>query len=283
VHGEKQLKQWLQNNAINLSVSAVQNRDVVSDNNDSNRKKCSSVKFLGLKRKSFDERSSSEGTNVKWKRYNVLPALKSLDLRKSIFKKNGKIFGKNGKTIKENFETKTIKEENEIDQNFAKPNVSRLAGRSASLQLKDSQQMAHFCESHTEKDVSYNNINDASLNKTDSVIKISYKEKSDFLKKYKGIVSIDQSFFDMPKDIMSRVMDYVVENVQDTLEENNGAHIFVEYSEGIAQIRDCVNFQDVKIAHDSMSLTRIIKGVLPPEKKDSKIAVTRDNSVTIRK
>lgn len=115
------------------------------------------------------------------------------------------------------------------------------------------------------------------------MIKISYKEKSDFLKKYKGIVSIDQSFFDMPKDIMSRVMDYVVENVQDTLEENNGAHIFVEYSEGIAQIRDCVNFQDVKITHDSMSLTRIIKGVLPPEKKDSKIAVTRDNIATIRK
>jgi hypothetical protein len=143
--------------------------------------------------------------------------------------------------------------------------------------------MAHFCESHTEKDVSYNNINDASLNKTDFMIKISDKEKSDFLKKYKGIVSTDQSFFDMPKDIMSRVIDYVVENVPDTLEKNNGVHIFVEYSEGIAQIRDCVNFQDVKITHDSMSSTQIIKGVLPPEKKDSKIAVTRDNSVTIRK
>lgn len=90
-------------------------------------------------------------------------------------------------------------------------------------------------------------------------------------------------FFDMPEGIMSRVMDYVVENVQDTLEENNGAHIFVECSEGIAQIRDCVNFQDVKITHDSMSLTQIIKGVLPSEKKDGKIAVTRDNIVMIRK
>ena len=166
--GKEQLRQWLQNNAINLSVSAVQNRDVVSDNNDSNHKKCSSVKFLGLKRKSFDERSSSEGTNVKGKRYNVLPALKSLDLRKSIFKKNGKIFGENGKTIKENFETKTIKEENEIDQNFAKPNVSSLAGSQQVYNLEDSQQTAHFGESHTEKDASYNNINDASLNKTDS-------------------------------------------------------------------------------------------------------------------
>ena len=143
--------------------------------------------------------------------------------------------------------------------------------------------MACFDEYHTEKDACYGNKNHVSLNKTDSVIKISYKEKSDFIKKYKGIVSIDQSFFDMPKDIMSCVMDYVVKNVQDTLEENNVVHIFVEYSEGIAQIRDCVNFQDVKITHDSMSLTRIIKGVLPPEKKDSKIAVTRDNIVTIRK
>ena len=76
-------------------------------------------------------------------------------------------------------------------------------------------------------------------------------------------------------------MDYVVENVQDTLEENNGAHVFVKYSEGVAQIRDCVNFQDVKITHDSMSSTQIIKGVLPPEKKDGKIAVTRDNIVTL--
>jgi hypothetical protein len=87
----------------------------------------------------------------------------------------------------------------------------------------------------------------------------------------------------MPKDIMSRVMDYVVENVQDTLEENNGAHIFVEYSEGISRIKDYMNFRDVKITNNSMSSTQIIKGVLPPEKKDSKIAVTRDNSVTIRK
>ena len=82
---------------------------------------------------------------------------------------------------------------------------------------------------------------------------------------------------------MSRVIDYVVENIPDTIEENNGAHIFVKYSEGIAQTRDCVNFQDVKIAHDSMSLTQIIKGVLPSEKKDGKIAVTRDNIATIRK
>ena len=82
---------------------------------------------------------------------------------------------------------------------------------------------------------------------------------------------------------MSRVIDYVVENIQDTLEENNVAHIFVEYSEGIAQIRDCVNFQDVKITNNSMSLAQIIKGVLTQEKKDSKIAVTRDNIATIRK
>ena len=53
---KEQLKQWLQSNEINPSVSAVQNRDVVSDNNNSNHKKCSSVKFLGLKRKSFDEK-----------------------------------------------------------------------------------------------------------------------------------------------------------------------------------------------------------------------------------
>ena len=143
--------------------------------------------------------------------------------------------------------------------------------------------MACFDEYHTEKDACYSNKNHVSLNKTDSVIKILYKEKSDFLKKYKGIVSIDQSFFDMPKDIMSRVMDYVVENVQDTLEENNGVHIFVEYSEGIARIKDYMNFRDVKITNNSMSSTQIIKGVLPPEKKDSKIAVTRDNIVTIRK
>lgn len=156
---------------------------MVSDNNDSNHKKCSSVKFLGLKRKSFDERSSSEGTNVKGKRYNVLPALKSLDLRKSIFKKNGKIFGENGKTIKENFETKTIKEENEIDQNFAKPNVSSLAGSQQTYSLGGSHRMACFDEYHTEKDACYSNTNHESLNKMDSVIKISDKEKSNFLEK----------------------------------------------------------------------------------------------------
>ena len=143
--------------------------------------------------------------------------------------------------------------------------------------------MACFDEYHTEKDACYGNKNHVSLNKTDSVIKIMDKEKSDFLKKYKGIVSIDQSFFDMLEGIMSRVMDYVVENVQDTLEENNGAHIFVEYSEGIARIKDYMNFRDVKITNNSMSSTQIIKGVLPPEKKDSKIAVTRDNIATIRK
>ena len=82
---------------------------------------------------------------------------------------------------------------------------------------------------------------------------------------------------------MSRVIDYVVENVQDTLEENNVAHVFVKYSERIAQIRDCVNFQNVKITHDSMSLTQIIKGVFPQEKENGKIAVTRDNIVMIRK
>ena len=65
VYGEAQLEQWLQNNVISLNASKLQNRDAVSDNNNSNHKKCSSGKFLGLKRKSFDEKNSSDGTNIK--------------------------------------------------------------------------------------------------------------------------------------------------------------------------------------------------------------------------
>lgn len=276
VIGEAQLKQWLRSNAINLSVSDVQNRNVISDNNNSNHKKCSSGKFLGLNRKSLDEENSYERTNIKGKHYKVLNALKGLDVRKPVFEINNQIIG-------ENFETKAIKEENEIDQNFAKPTVFSFAGSQRACSLADSQQTACFGESHTERDVSYNNTDDASLNRTDSMIKVADREKSDFLKKYRGIVSTDQAFFDVPEDIMSRVIDYVVENVPDNLEKDNGARIFVEYSDGVARIKDCVNFLDVKITHDSISSTQIIKGVLPPEKKDGKIAVTRDNIVMTRK
>lgn len=69
-----------------------------------------------------------------------------------------------------------------------------LAGQQT-YSLGGSHRMACFGESHTERDVSYNNTDDASLNRTDSMIKVADREKSDFLKKYRGIVSIDQSFF----------------------------------------------------------------------------------------
>ena len=95
VYGEAQLEQWLQNNVISLNASKLQNRDAVSDNNNSNHKKCSSGKFLGLKRKSFDEKNSSDGTNIK--REHFFEVLKNPNGRRSKREISNKRVGFNSK------------------------------------------------------------------------------------------------------------------------------------------------------------------------------------------
>ena len=90
VIGKAQLEQWLQNNAISLNASELQNRDAVSDNNNSKHRKCSSGKFLGLKRKSFDEKNSSDGTNIEREHFFevIKPILKNPNGEREITNKH---------------------------------------------------------------------------------------------------------------------------------------------------------------------------------------------------